>query len=578
MTVRPSDDLRLYMRLLERARRWWPQIVAIFLVGLLSSPLALLTPLPVKIAVDSVLGSVPMPGVLDSLVPDNASDSATLVVVVGLVLVVALLVQLQEATALLLRTYTGERMLLDFRADLFRHLQRLSFSYADKRGTADLLYRIQYDAPAIQLVAIDAVIPFVSAAVTIAGMLFVAARIDLQLAVIALGICPALLLSLALTRQRVRRQSRMVKRLESSALAVVQEGLGAIRVVKAFVQEDRETARFVDRSLEGLHGRLRLVFAQGGYGLLVATITAAGTGAILFIGVRHVQAGVLTLGNLLLVLGYLTQLYAPLKSMSNKAVRLQSHLASAERAFAVLDEVPEVTERRDARPLARANGAVVLDHVRFEYEPGVAVLEDISLEVQRGTAVGISGETGVGKTTLVSLLTRFYDPTDGRILLDGVDLRDYKLSDLRNQFAIVLQDPVLFSTSIAENIAYGRPDAGRGDIIAAAESAGAHEFIQALPDGYDTQVGERGMRLSGGERQRIGLARAFLKDAPILILDEPTSSVDMVTEAEIMEALAHLIRGRTAFIIAHRTSTLDLCDLRVEIEDGGIASIAERVA
>lgn len=578
MTVRRSEDLRLYLRLLERARRWWPQIVAIFLVGLLSSPLALLTPLPVKIAVDSVLGSVPMPGVLNSLPPDNASDSATLVVVVGLVLAVALLVQLQEATALLLRTYTGERMLLDFRADLFRHLQRLSFSYADKRGTADLLYRIQYDAPAIQLVAIDAVIPFVSAAVTIGGMLFVAARIDLQLAVVALGICPALLLSLAVTRQRVRRQSRTVKRLESSALAVVQEGLGAIRVVKAFVQEDRETARFVDRSLEGLYGRLRLVLAQGGYGLLVATITAAGTGAILFIGVRHVQAGVLTLGNLLLVLGYLTQLYAPLKSMSNKAVRLQSHLASAERAFAVLDEVPEVTERPDARPLARANGAVVLDHVRFEYEPGVGVLEDISLEVQRGTAVGISGETGVGKTTLVSLLTRFYDPTDGQILLDGVDLRDYKLSDLRNQFAIVLQDPVLFSTSIAENIAYGRPDAGPGDIIAAAESAGAHEFIQALPDGYDTQVGERGMRLSGGERQRIGLARAFLKDAPILILDEPTSSVDMVTEAEIMEALAHLIRGRTAFIIAHRTSTLDLCDLRVEIEDGGIASIAERVA
>jgi ATP-binding cassette subfamily B protein len=578
MTPGGSGDLRLYMRLLGRARRWWPHILAILVVGLLASPLALLTPLPVKIAVDSALGSVPLPGFVESLVADDASRSAALVIAVGLALVVAVLTQAQEAAALLLRTYTGERMLLDFRAELFRHLQRLSFSYADRQGTADLLYRIQYDAPAIQLVAIDAAIPFVVSTVTVVGMLVVAARIDMQLAAVALAVCPALLLVLGLTRQRVRHRSRRVKRLESSALSVVQEGLGAIRVVKAFAQEDRETQRFVHRSLEGLDVRLRLVVAQGGYGLLVATILGAGTGGILFIGVRHVQLQILTLGDLLLVLGYLTQLYAPLKSMSNKAVRLQSHLASAERAFAVLDEVPDVTERADARPLDRARGAVVLDDVKFEYEQGIPILEDLSLEVPPGTAVGISGETGVGKTTLVSLLTRFYDPTEGRILLDGVDLRDYKLSDLRRQFAIVLQDPVLFSTSVAENIAYGRPGASQHEIIAAAESAGAHGFIQALPDGYDTSVGDRGMRLSGGERQRIGLARAFLKDAPILILDEPTSSVDLVTEGEIMDSLARLIQGRTAFIVAHRTSTLDLCDLRIEIQNGRIASITERVA
>jgi ATP-binding cassette subfamily B protein len=250
---------------------------------------------------------------------------------------------------------------------------------------------------------------------------------------------------------------------------------------------------------------------------------------------------------------------------------MQSSLASAERAFALLDEAPDVVEKPHARALARAVGDISFSNVCFRYEGEEDfVLRDVSFEVKRGTRVGVVGTTGSGKTTLMSLLSRFYDPTTGEILLDGVDLRDYRLADLRGQFGIVLQDPVLFSASIGENIAYARPGATQNEVIEAARAAHAHEFITALPDGYETVVGERGMRLSGGERQRVSLARAFLKDAPILILDEPTSSVDVHTETHIMEAMEQLMRGRTSLMIAHRLSTLRRCDAILKIEAGRV--------
>jgi ATP-binding cassette subfamily B protein len=292
--------------------------------------------------------------------------------------------------------------------------------------------------------------------------------------------------------------------------------------------------------------------------------------------VRLVLSGALTLGDLLLVMGYLAQLYGPLNTLSNSKATLQSSLASAERAFSILDEAPDVVERPGAQPLTRASGAVAFRDVSFAYRENHPVLHDVSFEVDPGTRVGISGETGAGKTTLMSLLTRFYDPTTGEILLDGIDLRDYKLTDLRNQFAIVLQEPVLFSTSIAENIGYARPSASEGEVVEAAKAANAHEFIVDLPRGYGTEVGERGMSLSGGERQRIALARAFLRDAPILILDEPTSSVDTRTEAAIMEAMERLMHGRTTFMIAHRVSTLASCDARLELADGRVVRFEQR--
>jgi ATP-binding cassette subfamily B protein len=270
-------------------------------------------------------------------------------------------------------------------------------------------------------------------------------------------------------------------------------------------------------------------------------------------------------------MAYLGKLYEPVKTLGKQLATKLRALASAERVFALLDETPDVPERPDARPLQRAAGAVVFQDVSFGYREGPAVLHHVTFDAPAGARVGIAGRTGAGKSTLMNLLTRFYDPHAGRVLLDGVDLRDYRLADLRNQFAIVLQEPVLFSASIAENIGYGRAGAAQEEIVAAAKAADAHDFIEALPKGYQTQVGERGMCLSGGERQRISLARAFLKDAPILILDEPTSSVDFKTEAAIVAAMERLMSGRTTFLIAHRPAMLERCDLLLRVEHGRLS-------
>jgi ATP-binding cassette subfamily B protein len=572
MTTHTYSDFALYRRVLRQARPYWPHLGGLFLFSMLSIPFALLTPLPLKIAVDSVIGSYPVPGFLDALLPGavTSSASAVLILAVGLVVAVRLLQNLQGVGTSLLRAYAGEKLVLDFRSQLFRHAQRLSLLYHDSKGTSDSAYRIQYSAASIQYVMVNAIPSLATAAVTLVAMIYVTFLIDWQLALVALAVSPFLFLSAWTSSRRLRPRWRKWNELNSSALSVAQEALAAIRVVKAFGQEEREGERFVHRSSESVRARIGVAFGEGGLSILVGLTTAAGTAAVLFIGVRHVQSGALSLGDLLLVMAYLAQLYAPLNTLSQSKATLQGSLAGAERAFSLLDEAPDVAERPNARSLSRASGAMALHDVSFAYREDRPVLHDVSFAIDAGTRLGISGTTGAGKSTLMNLLTRFYDPTAGQILLDGVDLRDYKLADLRNQFAIVLQEPVLFSTSIAENIAYARPNASEEEIVEAAKAANAHEFITSLPGGYESRVGERGMSLSGGERQRIALARAFLKDAPILILDEPTSSVDTKTEAVIMEAMERLMRGRTAFMIAHRLDTLANCDVRLEIEDGRV--------
>src|SRR5881397_3224699 len=568
------SDLALYRRLLRQARPYWLHLAVLFCIGLLASPVALLNPVPLKIVVDSVLGTRPLPQALQALLPAAIAGSrgALLAAAVGLLLAVAALAQLQALTNKFMQAYVGERLVLSFRTQLVQQAQRLSLSYHDSKGAADSLYRIQQDAAVIDKIMVEGIIPFITAAITLGTMIVVTARLDWQLALVALAVSPPLFVLSRLFRPRMRRQHRHIKKLESSALAVVQETLGALRVVKAFGGEQRETDRFAQRSREGVAARIRMALTEGRYGLLVGVTTALGTGAVLFIGVRHVQANLLTLGQLLMAVTYLGQLYEPLKTVSSKAASLQSYLASAERAFALLDQQPEVPERPHARPVTRATGAVEFRGVSFAYGPDRPVLHDISFKIEPGTRLGVVGATGAGKTTLISLLTRFYDPTAGQILLDGVDLRDYKLDDLRRQFAVVLQDTVLFSASIAENIAYAAPGASREQIVAAAHAANAHEFIVRLPRGYDTQVGERGAQLSGGQRQRIALARAFLKDSPVLILDEPTSAVDAETEATILGAMRHLMRGRTVLVISHRPSTLERCAALLVLERGRVVT------
>jgi ATP-binding cassette, subfamily B, bacterial len=573
-------DLQILRRLASEARPFRFHILGVFVLGFLATPLALLTPVPLKVAVDSVLGDQPLTGFLAAIVPDavEQSKNALLIFTALGFAAVALLAQAQVLGQTLLQTYTGERLLLQFRGKLFQQSQRLSLMYHDRVGTADSTYRVIEDAKSLQYIAMESLVSLVTALTTLVAMLYVTFRVDAQLALVTLTVVPFLGVLSTQFRHRLRTRSREVKKLESSALSVVQEVLAGLRMVKAFSQEDREHERFYARASDGMAARVHLVLAQAAYGLSVGAVVGIGGALVLYIGVRRVQQGAITLGELLLVMSYLTQLYQPVKTLAKRAGTLQSYLASAERAFGLLDEAPEVAQSRAPVGIGRAHGTVRFGAVSFAYEAGRPALEDVSFDVPAGTAVGLSGHTGAGKTTLMNLLLRFYDPTTGHIELDGVDLRSYRLQDLRAQFGIVLQDPILFSSSVVENIAYARPQAKSREIERAARAANAHDFISSLPDGYDTQVGDRGMRLSGGERQRISLARAFLRDAPILILDEPTSSVDVETESLILDAMNRLIAGRTSFMIAHRLNTLDACDLHIELAHGRRVETAEHRA
>jgi ATP-binding cassette subfamily B protein len=581
--AKPRGDLGLYRRLIGDAKPWWPHLGVLFLLNLLATPVALLMPLPVKLVVDHGIGSEPLPGWLRAILPESAAGggAALLPWAAAGVVLVALLYQVQDFGTWLWKTWVGEKLVVDFRARLFRHLQRLSLSFHDARGTVDSAYRVQNDSNSIHQVLIQGVIPFATSLLRVVAMVWVAALIDPLLALVALVGGPTLFLLTRLFRARLRRRWTEAKERESASMAVVQEALSAVRVVKAFGREDHERDRYVREADASVVAQVKAVLAHGVFDVLVGLVIGVGTAGVLWLGAVHVQSGLITLGELVLVMTYLAQLFQPLREIGTKAADLQRSLAGAERVYAVLDEVPEAAERPGARAIDRVRGDVELEGVSFAYAPeaGTAtpVLRDVSFAVPAGARVGVVGRSGAGKTTLLALLPRFYDPTAGAVRLDGIDVRDVRLEDLRRQFAIVLQDPVLFSTSIRENIAYGKPGATEEEIVAAARAANADEFVAALPEGYGTLVGERGMRLSGGERQRVSLARAFLRDAPILILDEPTSSVDAKTEFGILDALERLMAGRTTFLIAHRDSTLEGCDLRLEVA-GGTAALRGAVA
>ena len=557
-------------RIAREVSPYWAHLSGIFLLGLLSTPLALSAPLPLKIAIDNVLGSQNLSAFLSRFLPAEIAGSrgGLLSVAAALVIIIALLNQLRGLASWALQTIAGEAIVLDFRTKLFAHAQRLSLAYHDVKGTADSTFRIQNDAPALQYVMVSGVIPLLSSVSLLAGMVWVTVRLDWQLAAIALAVSPLLFLLTRSFSGHLERGWEDVKLLESSAHSAVHEALSSMRVVKAFGQEDNERSRFRQTSSGRMRKLIRVSMLQGCFDLAIAITIAAGTALTLYVGVLHVQTGVLTTGDLVLLLAYIAQVYDPLQVISRKLADLQASMVSAQRAFALLDEAPEVTESAHPVAIGRAHGHVRFENVSFFYRGGEPVLQNVSLDARPGMRVGIQGETGAGKSTMLSLLIRFYDVESGQ---DPPRRRRHpQLQDggpsqsVRDRAAGL----VLFSASIAENIAYGRKGASSSEVVEAAKLANAHEFTTRFPDGYETLVGERGMRLSGGERQRIALARAFLKNAPILILDEPTSSVDMRTEGLILEALERLMVGRTTFMIAHRLSTLNSCDLRLELSEG----------
>ncbi|HEY6271918.1 MAG TPA: ABC transporter ATP-binding protein [Terriglobales bacterium] len=565
------------------ARPYWPHLLAVFLLSLLAAPIAMLLAFPLKIAVDNVIGDRPLPHLLAALLPGvlHASKAVNLGLAVGLLLGLSVTMNLQSFAAWLLQTYTGEKLVLDLRSHLFWHAQRMSMQSHDRRGANDVAYRIEHDAPAIQYVFLQGAAPLLSAVLSFVCLLYVTLRLDWKLAVIAVSVSPLLLLLARRSGRDTRSGWEDIKKLDSSAMLILHEAMASIRVVKAFARERLEDRRFQLRSQERMREQVRVASRQAGYHVLIATTIAAGTAAAMWVGVRHVEKGALTLGDLLLVMAYMAQLYDPLRVISSKLPELQGWMVSVDRALALLEDAPEVKEQRPrGAPLMaqRVEGRVCFRDVSFAYPRSGLALSRVSFDIGPGAQVGIIGPSGSGKSTLVNLLLRFYDPLAGEILLDGHDLRGYQLRELRRQFSIILQEPVVFSGSVADNIAYGRPEAGRDEVVQAARAAMAHDFIVALPEGYDTKIGDGGCRVSGGERQRLGIARAFLKDSPILILDEPTSAVDVHTEQDIMKATAALARGRTTFVIAHRLSTVRDCSLILALRQGRLVAVTSDLA
>jgi ATP-binding cassette, subfamily B, bacterial len=548
------------------------QLACLTLVILISIPLNLLTPLPLTLAVDSVIGNRPLPELLQRWLPAEVqSSTGTLLIFVCAAYVgIALCIHLQSMVLWLLSSYTGERLIYVFRHRLFEHLQRVCASYHECHGATDSVYRIQHDAASVKQIPIDVFLPFLKACCLLTGLAVLMLTIDGAFAMVALTMLPLLFWLTHRCGRRLRKQWSDVKTTETATVACAQEVLGASRLVKAFGREEHEQRRFLDHAMNWVRQHNALASIGSGFDFLFGMTVTIGTATALFIGISHVKQGRLSLGDLLLLMAYMAQLSGPLDTVAKKLTELQSHLVGFRRALAILDTPPLVTDRPDSRPLLKAQGHVGFRGVTFGYPSSPPVLRDVSFHIPAGTRVGIVGPSGAGKSTIINLLTRFHDPSLGRVLLDGKDLRDYRLTDLRNQFSIVPQDPQLFSTTIADNIRYGKLHASDAEIEAAAKAAHAEEFIHALPDRYDSQVGDRGSRLSGGQRQRIALARAFLRDAPIVILDEPTSALDAGTEADLVEVMERLTAGRTTIMIAHRLHTLRHCDLQLVLRQGRI--------
>ena len=565
----------LIKRILLHARPYWPHISGLFILSLLATPLVLLKPYALKLLIDSGFGSQPVPGFFRSFFPSGFifSFTSVLLLTVGLVILIALIDNILVFVSWLLSIFTGEKLVLNFRIQLFNHIQRLSLSYHDKKGSSDSMYRIQWDTMSIRNLLLTQLSVLLANSLTLIAMVIVMFFINWKFAVITLCIMPALFILTRLSTRRLIRDWYKVKEQESIAMNVIHEVLGSLRVVKAFGRENNENDRFGERSNVAVDGQVKLAKVAATYSFLVSMLLAIGTAGFIYVGAMFVHTGKMTLGDLTLVIAYLAQVFGPLQSIIKNLNDIQSSVASIDRVFAVLDEDKEVKEDPHAVPLLRVKGEFKFEQVNFSYNNSNSTLQDISFEIRSGDRVGIMGSTGAGKSTLINLLNRFYDPSSGNIKIDGKDIRNYKLADYRDQFSMVLQEPVLFSTTISENISYGKHNATQEEIFEAAKAANAHDFIIKMKDGYDSMVGERGMQLSGGERQRIAIARAFIKDAPVLILDEPTSSLDIKTEAQVMEAMDRLMAGRTTFMITHRLDTLNSCNLILHLENGRLIEI-----
>ena len=529
----------------------------------------LLKPWPFKIIVDNVLvrrgGAGPVTKLVDGLSPET-----TVVLLCVTLVLIHLLAGLSNSIANFAFIRTGLHVLLELRTRLYAALQALSLKFHESRPISDSSFRVAYDSQFIQTLYSKGFTAVLGSVVTIVSMSVIMLILDWQLTLLSMAIVPFVLGAIRYYAEHVRRESRSIQERESEVLSVAQEGLSSIRVVHAFGQEEREISQFRDQATESLRANLKLTFTSLSSALVASTLMAAGTALLYYVGSLHVLSGTLTLGELLVFSAYLVMLYQPIEQLAYTAWALEGAAAAAQRCFEVLDQEDELADRPNARSLDYARGDIQFEHVCFGYESDHLVLEGINIEIRPGETVAFVGSTGAGKSTLLALVPRFYDPSDGSVKIDGHDLRGLTKKSIRQHISIVLQDTILFSTTIRENIAYGRPDASEAEIEEAGRRAQAHEFISNLPQGYSSQVGERGCRLSVGQRQRIGIARAFLKDAPILLLDEPTSALDPETELALMMTVNELTKGRTTIIVTHRIRTVHATARIVVLRNGRV--------
>jgi ATP-binding cassette subfamily B protein len=462
----------------------------------------------------------------------------------------------------------GLKALLELRTQLYSYLQYLPLHFHDRRRSGDSTFRVAYDSQAIQTFYNRGFDTIIGSAVALLTTFLYMFRMDGELAFVSLLVLPLLWLTIYTFSARVRRQTTTLQQEESDVLSRASEGLTSIRIVHAFGQEEYEVREFVREAKESYAANLNLTITNAVSNLAITAVMALGISVVLYVATLHILEHRLTVGELTLFLAYVAMLYQPLEQLSYTAWALEGAAAGMQRVFEILDAEDSVPETPNAKRMPRARGEIAFENVAFAYEASHPILRGITLQIKPGQTVALVGGTGAGKTTLLSLVPRFYDPSSGTVRIDGGDVRDATKKSLRANISVVLQDTLLLSGTVLENIAYGRPSASRAEIQAAADAAQAHTFIGKLPYGYDTQVGERGVRLSGGQKQRIGLARAFLKNAPILLLDEPTSALDLETEAEIMVTLNALMRRFTTLIVTHRLSTIHHVDCIHVLEDG----------